>query len=59
MDVPDSLLQHAQIKILVVPVGNIPEDKFNFYFDIINKFKVIMLQDLTPDYSGGHSKSSY
>lgn len=55
MDVPDSLLQFAKIKILVLPVGNISNEKFDYFYKLLNHFNVISLQDLTPDFSAGFS----
>src|ERR1700733_9461421 len=43
-----SVLEAAKIVVLLVPLGNIPEEKFAQYCAIIQKQSIVSLNDLTP-----------
>lgn len=48
-------MEPAMVRVLVVPVGDIPTDIFNKYLAFIKKFGDIKLKDITPVYSGEKS----
>lgn len=43
-----SLIDYARIRIILVPVHPIKKETFQYYVDLISKFSVVSLGDLTP-----------
>lgn len=45
-----------QVRVLVVPIGNIPDERFSQFRKLILKFKAIDLSEVTPAMSAGPQK---
>ncbi|KAI9140539.1 transport protein Trs120 or TRAPPC9 TRAPP II complex subunit-domain-containing protein [Paraphysoderma sedebokerense] len=53
------LIETARIKILVVPVGRIRQSTFSKYVELLQKFNVISLGDVTPETSGNSKPNKF
>ena len=51
-------LDANQVRVLVVPIGNIPDAKFSQFRKLVLKFKAMDLSEVTPAMSSSTQKCS-